>query len=497
MKHLIVIGACYLDTILTVPFFPSEDSKLRATSLNIRRGGNCPNSLEVLEQLLRERDAVQLHLVSCLPNASSSATRRVFSSFGEHSRIDFRHCIHREASTEAASSYILRSEASGSRTLVNCNDLPEMTVAEFEAVAQSFSPDQETWWHFELTCHEKGRIPDTTLECIHVIHRVLPKAHISVEIEKPGREGLPELADEADVVFYSRTWAERRGHASAEACLRNERHQKASLALCTWGADGAAALSRPAGQCFRCPVKSEAGEIISVVDAVGAGDTFVAGMLYGLLCRASDWSIGQQLSFAVDLATLKVQREGFAGLGADVLGGPNAENLLSQMQIDVDVTGHEWGKAGVHGPEAPRKGLEIDDRWDDVVDSVAEKTATHHDGAASGADRGWEWGVAPASGLEDAQSESSQSGITTRLKLGETSKRVSAEVTDREAQALPASFEVAELWPALDVPIGMELRAEGRRLWKLPLRENGAPGSLAQALRKMDINRQSQGATAQ
>jgi ketohexokinase len=31
---------------------------------------------------------------------------------------------------------------------------------------------------------------------------------VSVEIEKPGRRGLQELAEEADVVFYSKTWAQ-------------------------------------------------------------------------------------------------------------------------------------------------------------------------------------------------------------------------------------------------------------------------------------------------
>jgi len=31
---------------------------------------------------------------------------------------------------------------------------------------------------------------------------------VSVEVEKPGREGLEELAAEADVVFYSKSWAE-------------------------------------------------------------------------------------------------------------------------------------------------------------------------------------------------------------------------------------------------------------------------------------------------
>lgn len=59
---------------------------------------------------------------------------------------------------------------------------------------------------------------------------------------------------------------------------------------------------------------------------MGAGDTFIAGMLYGLVCHADDWSVGQKVSFAVRLATLKVQREGFDGLGADVLGCVSGES---------------------------------------------------------------------------------------------------------------------------------------------------------------------------
>ncbi|KAF4338181.1 hypothetical protein FBEOM_7923 [Fusarium beomiforme] len=305
MKHLIVVGACYLDTILR---------NVISTALNIRRGGNCPNSLQVLEQLLSEHDTLQLHLVSPLPNALSSATKRVISSFGTQSRIDFSHCLYREEGTEAASSYIIRSEESDSRTLVNYNDLQEMTEDEFENIARGFKPDQETWWHFE------GRIPDTIRSCIRLLRKVLPKATISVEIEKPGREGLPELAAEADVVFYSRSWAESRGHKTPEQCLRAEGHQKASLALCTWGEDGAAGLSRSTGEILRYPALDESGRDVSVVDAVGAGDTFIAGMLYGLICHPGDWTMGKKLGFAVRLATLKVQREGFDELGKDTLG---------------------------------------------------------------------------------------------------------------------------------------------------------------------------------
>ncbi|OAA66110.1 Carbohydrate/purine kinase [Cordyceps fumosorosea ARSEF 2679] len=57
--------------------------------------------------------------------------------------------------------------------------------------------------------------------------------------------------------------------------------------------------------------------------SVGAGDTFIAGMLFGLTTAGGDgddaaWDAHRCVRFAVDLATLKVQREGFAGLGVDI-----------------------------------------------------------------------------------------------------------------------------------------------------------------------------------
>lgn len=48
------IGGIYEDVILTVPHFPHEDSKLRATSRETRLGGNIPNTLGVLSQILIE-----------------------------------------------------------------------------------------------------------------------------------------------------------------------------------------------------------------------------------------------------------------------------------------------------------------------------------------------------------------------------------------------------------------------------------------------------------
>lgn len=52
---------------------------------------------------------------------------------------------------------------------------------------------------------------------------------------------------------------------------------------------------------------------------IGAGDTLIAGMLYALICHADDWNTEAQLRFAVDIATEKVARDGFTGLGAKAI----------------------------------------------------------------------------------------------------------------------------------------------------------------------------------
>lgn len=152
MKHLVMIGACYLDTILSIPYYPEEDAKLRATKITVRRGGNGGNSLEVLQQFLPTPPDVALHLVATLPNRHSPATAKVISSFGPGSPIDLSRCIYRDDQTEAASCWIMSSQARGTRTIVNHNSLDEMTIGEFVEIADAFRNGDaaDMWWHFEV-----------------------------------------------------------------------------------------------------------------------------------------------------------------------------------------------------------------------------------------------------------------------------------------------------------------------------------------------------------
>ncbi len=73
------------------------------------------------------------------------------ASFGKGTNIDLAHCIYRDGESEAASSYIFRNLQTGSRTIVNYNGLPEMTTDEFARIVPHFNPEEESWWHFEVS----------------------------------------------------------------------------------------------------------------------------------------------------------------------------------------------------------------------------------------------------------------------------------------------------------------------------------------------------------
>jgi ketohexokinase len=70
--------------------------------------------------------------------------------------VNLEHCIVRRNKNEAPKSFIIRSRATGSRTIVNYNELDEMTAEEFTDVFERIH-DKVGWWHFEV-----GMFPTAT-----------------------------------------------------------------------------------------------------------------------------------------------------------------------------------------------------------------------------------------------------------------------------------------------------------------------------------------------
>lgn len=53
-----------------------------------------------------------------------------------------------------------------------------------------------------------------------------------------------------------------------------------------------------------------------VIDAIGAGDTFIAGIIFSLL---RNMSLSLSLKFACELASRKVAQQGFSGLAKQAM----------------------------------------------------------------------------------------------------------------------------------------------------------------------------------
>jgi ketohexokinase len=215
------------------------------------------------------------------------------------------------------SSYVIQSQETRSRTIVSISELAEMKSAEFmlqvDTLTTAGGEDwDKTWFHFE------GRIPEVVFRCVHFLREEFPRFKISVECEKPERTGMAEVSKYSDVVFYSKLWAEKNGHEDARTFLEAQRTNTKDDALlcCTWGAGGATAVKKGSEEIWANVKAWQAteGEHTQVVDTIGAGDTFIAGILFALN-NHDDWPLQQKLEFANELAGRKVLQEGFSDLG--------------------------------------------------------------------------------------------------------------------------------------------------------------------------------------
>jgi ketohexokinase len=132
-----------------VDYYPEEDEKLRASGMSRRRGGNCPNSLEVIQQLVDlTQSKLSLDLICVLPERDAASTRFITQSLGPN--VNCSACIYRQNLIEPASCYVFKSRTTGSRTIVNYNDLPDMTFDEFKSSVDKLGSIEDTCFHFEV-----------------------------------------------------------------------------------------------------------------------------------------------------------------------------------------------------------------------------------------------------------------------------------------------------------------------------------------------------------
>ncbi len=287
MAKILAVGIATLDIINSVAAYPQEDAEVRALSQELRRGGNATNTLAVLARL-----GHACHWAGTL--AEEPDARHIDEDLARLG-IGTEH-VHRLPHGKVPTSYITLNRANGSRTIVHHRDLPEFGLADFERI--DLAPFD--WLHFE------GRNIEETAAMIARARTTRPGLPISVEIEKP-RAGIEALIEGADPLFFSRDYARTRGFRDAVELLEwMGKKRPDAETTCAWGEAGAWGRDRE-GKIHHAAAHPPE----RIVDTLGAGDTFNAGMIDAKL---RGLPLAEALEAANHLAGRKCGLHGFNGL---------------------------------------------------------------------------------------------------------------------------------------------------------------------------------------
>jgi ketohexokinase len=187
----------------------------------------------------------------------------------------------------------------------------EFTSEELvHAVSTLRHKDGIKWIHFE------GRIPAVLRASIPKIRNLFPWAKISIEFEKPDRPGLLDLLPYADIAFFSHAHLQHFQQKHKDPNLTafyyfNTLRHRNTFAIFVLIAGKEGAFYSAKGEDGAVPTTE-----VDVVDATGAGDTFIAGFVWAKAKLGK--SVKDSVTDAVSLATAKVAQEGFDELWNNV-----------------------------------------------------------------------------------------------------------------------------------------------------------------------------------
>ena len=283
MARILAVGNATLDIINVVDGFPPEDAEVRAIAQHHRRGGNTANTLVALSQLGHQ--CAWAGTLADEPDAQFIRDDLAHYSIGMHA-------VHVAITGKVPTSYITLNQQNGSRTIVHYRDLDEYPSEAFEKI--DLHPFD--WLHFE------GRNLDAIERMLQHAVKSRPQLPRSIEIEKP-RPGIERLFPLANVLLFSKGYAQHRGFANATDFLQAEIDtSKHAKLICAWGEQGAYAIEDSSDVLFTVAHPPQ-----KVVDTIGAGDVFNAGVIDALV---KGNTLAQAIVAAAKLAGRKCGGEG-------------------------------------------------------------------------------------------------------------------------------------------------------------------------------------------
>ena len=293
MSKILVIGNAIIDQVMQIAQFPEQDQEMRAIGQTTSIGGNACNTAQILTQL-----GHQVQLVSSLGNDNEAHD---LAAALAKKNVGTQHCVTIKDHKTPFSSIWLNQQ-NGSRTIVHYRHLPELKIDDLLSIDLT----GYDWIHLE------GRNIDTLKSYLESLSNDSARSRLtlSLEIEKP-RPHIEDLLPFIDLAIVSSHYLNEK-EWDAESAIQKFQHINPSLKIaCTLGDSGVLG-SDGRGLDYSVPAIA----ISEVVDTIGAGDCFIAGLIDAL---AQNRSFNSSLETASQLAAYKIQQRGM-----NIEGYPNS-----------------------------------------------------------------------------------------------------------------------------------------------------------------------------
>lgn len=351
MHEIVGIGASVYDTMMNVPKFPKEDTKLAAFRLWHQGGGPCATALAAAS-LLGVRTA---YLGTLGDDTAGVFLKADLEKYGVDTSL-----LAIKKGYQSGQSFILLNEETGSRTCIwQKGDLP------------AFRPDEEQLQAVKTAgiLHLDGNHLEAALICA----RAARQAGVRVSMDAGGNyPGVEALLPYVDIFIPSEEFALAfTGEADAEqAAERLYREFRPSVLVVTQGSRG--------GFLYDGKVRRYPAFPVQAADTNGAGDVFHGAFLAVYLEGKDVW---EAAVFASATSALKCSR---LGGRAGIPGKEEVKRFLAARRAEEAATSAGDKAAPPAGDKAATSA------GDEAATSAGDKAA-----AGSREEQGGAWGDGP------------------------------------------------------------------------------------------------------
>ncbi|XP_037720767.1 ketohexokinase [Drosophila subpulchrella] len=296
-KTVLCVGTTTIDFVSTIRKFPVENRCERAIGGYWMRGGNASNNCTVLANL-----GVKVEFFGML---SSLSVFQVLVDDLKARGIIIENCPSCDQDAPFAS--VILTKSTKTRNIVFCNsNFPYVGIEHF----RKLDLGQYGWIHMRALIFENTLAMVKELMAYNAARQ--EKIVLSLEFDNNLGEMWP-LMDYCDYAIFSKQLAQPNGWVSLEdACLQlDERlrmrwglNLKRPYVVVLWGDEGAGFMDLDGNYTHVRPYRPK-----RIVDALGAGDTFVGAFIYALYIR--ERSLPVAVDFGNRMASYKCTKNGY------------------------------------------------------------------------------------------------------------------------------------------------------------------------------------------